>query len=212
MSIIYKITNNVNQKVYIGKTNTSIEQRFKTHCQDMTKREEEIRPLYRAMKKYGKECFSIEQIEWCSSEQATEREQYWIQYYQSYHNGYNATMGGDGKILYNHSAIVNRLKEHLYPKDLALEFGCCTDTIYNIAKHNNIKVCSKGSNNLPQPKNVSQYSMDGIFIQQFQSVSEAALWTYNQNICKSQLNSIRMHISECARGIRRTAYGFVWKY
>ena len=35
MAFIYKITNDVNQKVYIGKTERSIEERFKEHCKDI---------------------------------------------------------------------------------------------------------------------------------------------------------------------------------
>lgn len=34
MSYIYKITNKINKKLYIGKTEFSIEKRFKEHCAD----------------------------------------------------------------------------------------------------------------------------------------------------------------------------------
>ena len=34
MAYIYKITNNVNGKIYIGKTEHSVEKRFKEHCSD----------------------------------------------------------------------------------------------------------------------------------------------------------------------------------
>jgi len=37
MSFIYKITNDINDKVYIGKTAFSIEKRFKEHCKDAFK-------------------------------------------------------------------------------------------------------------------------------------------------------------------------------
>lgn len=47
------------------------------------------------MNKYGPEHFHIELIE--ETDNPEERERYWIQYYGSYHNGYNATLGGDGK-------------------------------------------------------------------------------------------------------------------
>ena len=45
MAYIYKIINDINNKVYIGKTAFDIEKRFKEHCQDRTKRELENRPL-----------------------------------------------------------------------------------------------------------------------------------------------------------------------
>ena len=57
---IYKITNLINQKAYIGKTTSTIEKRWKEHCQDYKRRQYEKRPLYDAMNKYGIENFSIE--------------------------------------------------------------------------------------------------------------------------------------------------------
>jgi hypothetical protein len=49
------------------------------------------------MNKYGNEHFHIEEVEECPLEILSEREKYWIKYFFSYENGYNATMGGDGK-------------------------------------------------------------------------------------------------------------------
>lgn len=60
MGFIYKITNDVNGKVYIGKTLNTVESRWKEHCHDKDRRNMENRPLYRAMNKYGLEHFSIE--------------------------------------------------------------------------------------------------------------------------------------------------------
>lgn len=37
MAYIYQITNDINQKIYIGKTEFSIEKRFKEHCKDAFK-------------------------------------------------------------------------------------------------------------------------------------------------------------------------------
>lgn len=97
MSKIYKIINDINDKVYVGKTMSTIEKRFKEHCEDSIKRGKENRPLYRAMNKYGTEHFSIHLIEECSDKDASAREQYWIDFYKGYTKGYNATLGGDGK-------------------------------------------------------------------------------------------------------------------
>ena len=63
MAFIYKITNKVNGKIYIGKTEKSIELRFKEHCREFTKARSKDRPLYRAFNKYGVENFSIELVE-----------------------------------------------------------------------------------------------------------------------------------------------------
>ena len=63
MAYIYKIINDMNQKIYVGKTEFSIEKRFKEHCADVFKERNEKRPLYSAMRKYGIEHFHIELIE-----------------------------------------------------------------------------------------------------------------------------------------------------
>lgn len=109
MAYIYKIVCDLNDKVYVGKTNLSIEERFKQHIADSFRRRMEARPLYRAMRKHGVEHFSIEQIEECSPKEASAREQYWIGYYRGYEDGYNATKGGDGKLLYDHEMILEQL-------------------------------------------------------------------------------------------------------
>jgi len=50
--------------------------------------------IKRAIHKYGKENFIIEEIEKCNQELLNEREKYWISFYNSYENGYNSTLGG----------------------------------------------------------------------------------------------------------------------
>lgn len=100
MGLIYKITNDINGKIYIGKTEFSLEKRFKEHCQDAFRERCEKRPLYAAMRKYGIEHFHIELIE--ETNIPEEREKYWIDYYNTYKYGYNATIGGDGSCLYDH--------------------------------------------------------------------------------------------------------------
>ena len=143
MSYIYKIINDINNKVYIGKTAYSIEKRFKEHCDDAFRDRNEKRPLYSAMRKYGIEHFEIQKIEECEDIAAADREAYWIGVYSAYQTGYNATLGGDGKFLYNHNIIAERLKEHPYSSDIAEEFGCCLDIVREIAKQNNIKLLPK---------------------------------------------------------------------
>lgn len=95
MGYIYKITNKINQKVYIGLTCRSVEQRWLEHLKNVNNLKEK-RPLYSAIAKYGEESFLIETIEEVEDDFLGEREIYWINFYNSYYNGYNATLGGDG--------------------------------------------------------------------------------------------------------------------
>lgn len=94
--IIYKITNLINSKVYIGKTSKSIGFRYNTHVKNARKKIN--RYLYDAMNKHGYENFNIEQIEIIQDELANDREIYWISFYKSNDKefGYNMTIGGDG--------------------------------------------------------------------------------------------------------------------
>ena len=93
MGYIYKISNSINDKLYIGKTCTTLSNRWSHHISDYTKYDWH---LYRAMRKYGIENFSIELVEECEDNKLNEQEQYWINYYNSYNNGYNMTLGGEG--------------------------------------------------------------------------------------------------------------------
>lgn len=209
MSYIYKIINDVNDKVYIGKTAFSIQKRFQEHCKDAFRERCEKRPLYAAMRKYGIEHFSIEQIEECSDALAADREAYWIGVYKAYSTGYNATLGGDGKFLYDHEVIAQRLKEHPYSFDVATEFGCCIDIIREIANQNRIQLLSRGEHS---KKYITAYTKDGSEVQKFESTVDAAQWCFDNGKCATLNSGVRSHIAEAANGKRKSAYGYIWKY
>lgn len=96
MGYIYKITNMVNNKVYIGQTKKSVQERFKIHLSNAKRHIN--RYLYDAMNHYGYESFVVEQIEECSNNLLDDRERFWIKYYNSTdsNKGYNMTTGGGG--------------------------------------------------------------------------------------------------------------------
>ena len=90
---VYKVTNRVNGKVYIGQTTRTIAIRWKQHCNPAN---DQCLALHRAINKYGKENFTVEQIDVASdSEELNKKEQYWIAHYDSIApKGYNMTTGG----------------------------------------------------------------------------------------------------------------------
>lgn len=88
---IYKITNKNTGKSYIGQSN-DIERRFKEHQIVGTKSRI---PVDIAIQKYGKDAFTYEIVELCSIEQLNEKEEYWIQFYNTFNNGYNCNPGGN---------------------------------------------------------------------------------------------------------------------
>ena len=96
---VYKITNKVNNKIYIGITSKGLSARWKEHLYNA----EHGCPfkLHNAIRKYGKENFSIELIDFCNSwEELEEKEKQYISEYNTLSDefGYNMTEGGDGTI------------------------------------------------------------------------------------------------------------------
>ena len=97
MAYIYKIVNDINNKIYIGVTKNTIHQRYKEHYYAFKYNTRNC-ALYRAFKKYGFENFHIELLEECKEENMFEKEKLYIKLYNSYGiNGYNETIGGEGK-------------------------------------------------------------------------------------------------------------------
>lgn len=95
---IYKITNKINNKIYIGKVyNRSAIERFKRHCNDA--KPDARSSVDRAIYKYGKENFIVEVIDKANSlDELDNKEKFWISKYNSIDKniGYNLTLGGDG--------------------------------------------------------------------------------------------------------------------
>ena len=117
MGYIYKITNKINNKIYIGLTTLTPEERWKSHILTAyNKNSKDYDEIFKkAIRKYGKENFSIKTIEQCNSlEELKEREKFWIEQYNSYafdinSNGYNMTRGGDSPTHENNLIPVKRV-------------------------------------------------------------------------------------------------------
>lgn len=94
--VIYKITNIVNGKVYIGQTKELLSKRFLGHCHCKSHRSH----ISSAIIKYGRENFTIDQIDQAQTqEELDNKEIYWISFYDSINRdkGYNILPGGSGR-------------------------------------------------------------------------------------------------------------------
>ena len=113
--IIYRFTCNLNNKTYVGQTIRS-ERRYRDHCNA-----EGDSYIHDAIRSHGLENFEYVVIETVEHEDPVEfkhilneREKHWISYYDSYHNGYNNTPGGDGSAFWKHSGDHKRFASNSF--------------------------------------------------------------------------------------------------
>lgn len=205
MAYIYKITNDINNKIYIGKTTETINERWKEHCRDYQKTRCEKRPLYDAMNKYGIEHFRIEEIETINDISIlNDREQYWIEYYNSFKDGYNATKGGDGKIYLDYDLIYNTWLQGYSISETAKRVGCHEDSVVKILQNLNISKEERWQHAIKSmSKPVCKIDKDtNKIIEIYPSVREA----------ERANNYSKNHISPVCQGKKTLAFGYKWKF
>lgn len=106
---IYKITNKINGKVYIGQS-VNVFKRWSVHG-NVNKVTNKPQVISKAIQKYGIESFTFEVLETCTKELLNSREIYWISKYNSYKEGYNSTSGGDSpEESINHKLTLENVK------------------------------------------------------------------------------------------------------
>lgn len=205
MAYIYKIINDINDKVYIGKTTLTPQERLNHHFRDAKKERSKNRPLYNAINKQGEEHFFVEEVEECDWAELNQKERQYIQYYNSYNNGYNATLGGEGSFLYDYDLIKEKWDEGQNIKEIAILLKCSTDTCQIALNHFKIPIEERiKRSNKNASKKVGQYNKNTKeLIQIFSSVEEAYRFLGKQS---------SGHISEVCQGKRQSAYGYFWQF
>ena len=190
---IYKITNNINNKIYIGQS-VNIERRWKDHLSNSSKKS----LIHRAIEKYGKDNFTFEIIEECSIEELDNREIYWISYYDTFNYGYNLTRGGKSGFKYNIDAIY---EDYLITNNMSKtskNIGCHLNTVRNILH-------IFGINESNQQSDKSVQCIDPVtleIIKQYDSIQEAA----------DAIGISRSSISQAASGKVKSAGKYYWKF
>jgi group I intron endonuclease len=104
MGYIYLIRNMVNGKGYVGQTAGLVEQRFQEHIAASNRGCGFA--LYRGMRKYGVENFSISEVASCDDSLLNDLEKHYVKFYGTFSpvgHGYNMTIGGDGSLGYTMS-------------------------------------------------------------------------------------------------------------
>lgn len=229
---IYKIYNDVNDKVYIGQTIRTIKQRWSQH-----RNNSEIFDycLYRSIRKYGINKFHVECIEKIDDENKTnlntkldEREIYWISYYDSFKNGYNETIGGkdnapnkfperpvleyniNGKLLYRYNSISDASSSNNFSRSDII--SCCSrkkvHRVHNkIFRYEDDPLTEQEINTykLLYPK-IYQYDFDGNLLNSFEFIQDAVNYLHDSGI-----TAISGNIASCCKGKKLSAVGFVWR-
>lgn len=131
---IYIIRNTVNNKVYVGQTTMTVEERFKSHMKPSVAKQRRNYKIYNAINKYGRDKFYVETLETgIPLEMLDKREVELIAEYDSFRNGYNSTPGGDGRIINkitNESELLKLAKDGMTAEELANRCGVNRATIF----------------------------------------------------------------------------------
>ena len=223
MGFIYKITNLINNKIYIGQTSRTVDIRWQEHQRNMYDDKYKNITLYKAFNKYGINNFDIKIIEEVDNSLLNEREEYWIRTYNSYKNGYNSTIGGNGQKICDIKEAVALWNEGKIVKEIAIGLGVDSHTITNYLHGYGVDssiIYSRANklkdNSISQPiaarkakeinsKSVYQLNKEtDEIINTFNSLSDAARAINKPNGISD--------ISKVCKGKQKTAYGFKWKF
>ncbi len=143
---IYKIENKINHHIYIGQS-VDIKKRWREHRSGAFNKNsvDYDMVIYRAIRKYGLNNFEFSIIEECSKEELNDKEIYWIDYYDSYKNGYNSSKGGDnyehlGNVIELYDLDGNYVTEYPNMKEVAKALNVFYTTVCGVVYGNRLSV------------------------------------------------------------------------
>ena len=211
--IIYGWYNTLTDMWYIGQTIDG-EGRFNRHIKDAINKKDDTY-FHRALRKYG-----LENFVYCVLEDNILRENLnlkeieWIEYYDSFHGGYNLTSGGDSKRIISEETI-RKIAEKLKGQ----HYGCWKGKHLSEEHRRNLSESHKGKPTWnkglrytfskeekdrmykSRKKKVNKYDLNGNFIKEYDCIADAI-----------KENPKAVHIYDVCRGIRKQAGGFIWKF
>lgn len=197
---IYKITNLINGKIYIGQS-INIKSRFYDHC-----KKNDSSLVGKAIQKYGKQNFSFEIIEECPPEKLDEQEQYWIAYYDccildGQEKGYNRTRGGQNNRIDYYKNILDLWNKGKTCRQIGEELGKNRQAVARALQAQGITLQQIKTRGLG--KRVEKYNTAGTLLSIYDSVQELLRneKTFNSTDLYRCLNH---HVVSC--------HGFLFRY
>jgi len=208
---IYKITNIINNKIYIGSA-INFYKRFYLHLNMLNNNKHHSKYLQKSWNKYGKENFKFEILVKCPPEYCIKLEQWFL---NNLNTEYNICKTAGSLLGFKKSeesklkqsmAIKGRKQslEHIRNKSIALKGRKCSELTKQItgARYRGIKRSKEFIDNwtLKKYKKVYQYDLNMNFIKEWNSIKEANEF-YKTTV-----------ISQCCKHKLKTCKGFKWEY
>jgi len=202
---LYTIVNLLTGKEYIGKTYDTLDNRFKAHISKAKNGSES--PLHKAIRFHGSDNFKIYLLDSYPEGDLELKEIEAISEYDTYKNGYNATLGGDGRRYINDQAI---LKEYLKTKivaHIARNLRISEDTVKKVLISNKLEVIDKAeakkllSNSILLNNNIV-----------FKSTIECAQYLIDNNISIVSNEQTQQGIRRVCQGHRKSYLKHKFKY
>lgn len=231
--IIYKVTNIKNNKIYIGQTTKTLEERIyyhyyrADHSLNITHTH-----FINAIRKYGKENFKWEQIDIADTrEELDNKEIYWIKYYNSVENGYNIQDGGNkydtdkfslacgGCPFFAYRVNGEYLGEFINRTTFGKKFGIADTHVGDLLnnKYNScngiiaIKKEDFTEESLQQKLKNAKQSFRPFIAINMKTLTEYGPFTSIKE-CREQLKLKNNHIGEVLKGQRKSQEGYIFKF
>ena len=226
---IYLITNLINGKQYVGQTIKGYLKRWQGHCHyaNRIKNDRQSPQLIdKVIDKYGIENFKIELLETVPINQKDEKEQFYIQKYDTYNNGYNLTVGGDfnpmfdSKVKQHHKEVMqseelkNKMSKSVkkaYTEDLRNWFSNDSKQKWINATDEQRKLIIKGfiDYNNSRKQKIAMLDENDNILQIFESCSDACKY------CNKPIKEAGHILLVCDKfnknGKRAKHFGYCWK-
>lgn len=231
--IIYKVTNQQNEKVYIGQTIQTLAERKSKHYSKAKQENEYNTHFINALRKYPKESFIWEAIDEAQSQdELNNKEKYWINYYNSVEKGYNTKDGGETIIVtekflkqcgshpfYAFDLKGNKLGEFLNQREFARQHHMSKGDIYRMLNNqlyysNGVICISKDSftkQRLQECIEVAKGKTTPFIARKIETGEIFGPFT-NKTRCKEFLNLKSNHIREVLDKKRKSQEGYIFQY